>query len=37
MNIANSTIFTNSESNRSASDQTALNARPSISDMLLKI
>ena len=36
MNIANNTIFTNSESNRSASDQTALNARSGISDMLLK-
>ena len=36
MNMANNTIFTNSESNRNASDQTALNARSGISDMLLK-
>lgn len=36
MNIANNAIFTNSESNRSASDQTALNARSGISDMLFK-
>ena len=36
MSVANNAIFTNSDSNRSTSDQSALNIRSSISDTMLK-